>query len=102
MKIILQDAYLSSIATTNELVGKQKYPAEVVLKFRQRIFQISEAKNVQDLRTIKSFHLEKLKEPRFKDKYSIRLNKAYRLIFSIKHEKVIEIVVIEEINNHYG
>ena len=102
MKIILQDTYLSSIAAQNELIGKQKFPAEVIIKFKQRIFQISEAKNVQDLRAIKSLHVEKLKETRFKGKYSIRLNKAYRLIFSIKNEKVIEIVVIEEINNHYG
>lgn len=102
MKITIQDAYLSIIATQSDLVGKQKYPAEVLLRFKQRIFQISAAKNLQDLRAVKSLHLEKLKESRFNGKYSIRLNRAYRLIFSIKNEKIIEIVVIEEINNHYG
>lgn len=103
MRIIIQDEYLGVLAEQTELNGKQKYPAQVIIKFKMRINQISQASNTQDLRAIKSLHFEKLKEARYKDKYSIRLNKAYRLIFAIgKDEQTLEIVIIEEINNHYG
>ncbi|WP_419788780.1 hypothetical protein HDF24_25970 [Mucilaginibacter sp. X4EP1] len=49
-------------------------------------------------------HFEKLKEKKYEGKYSIRLNKAYRLIFRIENEtgSRIEIVCIEEISNHYS
>ncbi|MBB5437276.1 proteic killer suppression protein [Pedobacter sp. AK017] len=103
MKVIIHDEYLGILAEQTALTGKQKYPAEVIIKFKMRINQISQASNTQDLRAIKSLHFEKLKEARYKDKYSIRLNKAYRLIFAIgKDEQTLEIVIIEEINNHYG
>lgn len=103
MKIIIQDEYLGVLADQTPLTGKQKYPAEVIIKYKMRINQISNIANTQELRAIKSLHFEKLKEARYKDKYSIRLNKAYRLIFAIgKDEQALEIVIIEEINNHYG
>ena len=103
MKIIIQDEYLGVLADQSALTGKQKYPAEVITKYKMRISQISNVANTQELRAIKSLHFEKLKEARYKDKYSIRLNKAYRLIFAIgKDEQTLEVVIIEEINNHYG
>ena len=50
----------------------------------------------------KSLHFEKLKESKYKDKHSIRLNKSYRLILQISQdESMLEVVIIEEINNHY-
>ena len=68
-----------------------------------RINQISQASNTQDLRAIKTLNFEKLKGARYRDKYSIRLNKAYRLLFSIgKDGKTVEVIIIEEINNHYS
>jgi proteic killer suppression protein len=103
MKIIIQDEYLGVLAEQKGLIGKQKYPSEVFLKFKMRIHQISQVSNTQELRAIKSLHFEKLKEARYKGKYSIRLNKAYRIILSIgKDHKTLEVVLIEEINNHYG
>ncbi|RQO75578.1 plasmid maintenance system killer protein [Pedobacter sp. KBW06] len=102
MKVLIHDERLGALAEQKELVGKQEFPQEVITKLKQRIFQISQAKNLQDLRAIKSLHLEKLKQTRYKGKYSIRLNKAYRLIVSVaKDEMSIEVVVIEEVNNHY-
>jgi len=101
MKIKFVDEYLGVLAE-NKSIGKKKYPEEVELGFKKRIFQIKQANGTKDLREIKSLHFEKLKEKRYLGKYSIRINKAYRLIFMITKEERLEVMEIEEINNHYG
>ncbi len=101
MIIKFTDSYLE-LSKDQPLSGKQDYPEEVIKLFKQRLFQIKNSKGTQDLRTIKSLHFEKLKEKRYADKYSIRLNRAYRIIFAIDKQGRIEIIVIEEISNHYS
>jgi proteic killer suppression protein len=92
------------VADSKKVYGKSPYPIEVLKAFKKRLFQIEQANNTADLRNIKSLHFEKLKEPKYKDKYSIRLNDAYRLIFRIENNQIsrLEIICIEEINNHYS
>lgn len=102
MEIHFQDEYLEELAENKKASGKPKFPEEVILAYKKRIFQVKAAKGTQDLREIKSLHFEKLKEKRFKGKYSIRLNKAYRLIFDIGKDERLEIMIVEEINNHYA
>jgi len=101
MKIKFVDEYLGVLAE-NKNIGKKKYPEEVQLGFRKRIAQIKQANGTQDLRAIKSLHLKKLKEQRYSGKYSIRINKAYRLIFMITKDERLEVIEVEEINNHYS
>lgn len=103
MKVKIQDESLSVIIMHKELFGKQQFPLEVIEKFKQRIFQITEAKDTRDLRNIKSLHFEKLRAGRYKGKYAIRLTLAYRMIFTIEKEEIhIEVILVEEINNHYA
>lgn len=102
MNIKIEDPYLAHIAKDEPLTGKQKFSEEVTLIFKRRLFQIRAAGNTLEIRENKSFHFEKLKEKRYKDKYSIRLNRAYRLIFSIDKQDNLEIIYIEEISNHYS
>lgn len=104
MQTFIEDHFLGEVVKNNKSVGKSPYPSEVLIAFKKRIFQINQAKNTADLRQIKSLHFEKLKEPKYEGKYSIRLNKAYRIIFRINHEQDsrLEILFIEEINNHYS
>ncbi len=104
MQTFIEDHFLGEVVKNNKSVGKSPYPSEVLIAFKKRIFQINQAKNTADLRQIKSLHFEKLKEPKYEGKYSIRLNKAYRIIFRINHEQDsrLEILYIEEINNHYS
>jgi len=102
MIIKFTDSYLEELSKDEPLSGKQDFPEEVIKSFKRRIFQIKNAKNTQDLRLNKSLHFEKLKEKRYADKYSIRLNKAYRIIFGIDKQGSLEIILIEEISNHYS
>lgn len=79
MNLKIEDIYLSEIAKDQPLTGKQKFPEEVIQTFKRRLFQIKTARNTLELRSNKSLHFEKLKEKRYKDKYSIRLNRSYGL-----------------------
>ncbi|MEO8887439.1 MAG: type II toxin-antitoxin system RelE/ParE family toxin [Mucilaginibacter sp.] len=104
MQVIIEDHFLGEVANGKKGYGKSPYPDEVIKAFKKRVFQIQQAKNTADLRNIKSLHFEKLKEKKYDGKYSIRLNKAYRLIFRIENHESnkLEIICIEQINNHYS
>lgn len=83
-----------------EGTGREKYPQEVVEYFSRRVRSIEAATDERDLRALKSLHLEKLKGR--KNLYSVRLNKVWRLILTFEKDEEGKIVVIIEINNHYG
>lgn len=87
MKVIIEDDYLAQLVIDYPLtLGKRKFPTEVEKRFAARVSQLAAASNENDLRAIKSLHLEKLKGA-YKDKYSVRVNKAWRIIFFInEHE----------------
>ena len=102
MTIKFKESYLEELSKDQTLTGKQHFPEEVVRKFKQRIFQIKNAKSTLDLRNTKSLHFEKLKEKRYENKYSIRLNETYRIIFGIDKTERVEIILVEEISKHYS
>jgi proteic killer suppression protein len=80
--------------------GSERYPHGIVDVFIRRVRTIEGAKDERDLRALKSLHFEKLRAER--NKYSIRLNKGWRLILTIEKDKEGKTVVLIEINNHYG
>ncbi|MFS2186955.1 type II toxin-antitoxin system RelE/ParE family toxin [Mucilaginibacter sp. Mucisp84] len=104
MEVIIEDHFLGEVANYNKVTGKSPFPDEVIKAFRKRLYQIKQAKSTADLRMIKSLHFEKLKGKKYEGKYSIRLNISYRLIFRIENNEIsrLEIICIEEINNHYS
>ncbi len=104
MKLMIEDHLLSELVNYNKVTGKLPFPNEVIKAFKKRVFQIRQAYSTADLRKIGSLHFEKLKGKEYDGKYSIRLNISYRMIFRIENEQDgrIEIICIEEINNHYS
>src|ERR1700753_2081786 len=104
MQVKIEDHFLGEVANYNKVPGKSPFPDEVIKAFKKRLFQIRQANNTADLRKIGSLHFEKLKGKEYEGKYSMRLNKSYRLIFRIENSEIskIEIICIEEINNHYS
>jgi proteic killer suppression protein len=104
MQVIIEDHFLGEVANYNKVTGKSPFPDEVIKAFKKRLNQIRQAKSTFDLRIIKSLHFEKLKGKKYEGRYSIRLNISYRLIFRIENNDIsrLEIMYIEEINNHYS
>lgn len=82
---------------------KLKLPGSVVKKFFIRIQQLEAAVNIYDLWKTSSLNFEKLKG--FKNRYSVRLDKKWRLEMEIEwvdNEKTRGIIYIDEISSHYG
>lgn len=80
--------------------GSKQYPEGVAEAFIRRVRTIEGATDERDFRALKSLHFEKLKG--FKNRYSMRLNKTWRLILTFEKNEDGKIVVIIEINKHYG
>ena len=88
-------------ALYSEGKGSKDYPKAVFDSFLRRVRTILDAKDVRDLRAMRSLHFEKLKGS-LKGKYSIRLSNGWRLIVTIAEGKSKGTIEIGEITNHYG
>ena len=79
---------------------KGGFSAAIGKAFRLRMQFIRAAVNENDLRTRKSYRLEKLKGDRSSD-YSIRLNDQFRLTFQIEKEEGGNRLVILDIEDYH-
>lgn len=98
MKFHFQNSELEELYLSGK--GREKYPDAVVTSFYKRMQAIKTATNENDLRNIKGNHFEKLTSEA--NKYSVRLNQQYRLIFSLEKDGTCSVLVIREISNHYS
>jgi proteic killer suppression protein len=104
MQVIIEDEYLVQLYKNGKSYGKPKFNREIELGFIKRVIQMEQALNTATLRALGSLHFEKL-SGNLEGKYSIRVNKGFRIIFRIEKEDNnmrIEIICIEEMNNHYS
>ncbi|RYE24237.1 MAG: addiction module killer protein [Sphingobacteriaceae bacterium] len=104
MRVVIEDEYLAGLYETGAGKGKPKFNQEIEQGFIKRVIQIEQAQTTNNLRALKSLHFEKL-SGNLEGKYSIRVNLAYRIVFRIEKEgdqTRIEIIHIEELNNHYS
>ncbi len=75
-----------------------KLPTFIVSKLLAWVDDV-EIRGVEEVRKILGYHDEPLKGDR-KGQRSIRLNKAYRAIYIIKHDGTLEFIEIKEVNKH--
>lgn len=103
MLVIIEDDYLAKLYENGESIGKPKYGKMVEDFFIKRVIQLEQSADTATLRQIKSLHFEQLKGD-LKGKCSIRVKDGFRLILRIENDgndKRVEIICIEEMNNHY-
>jgi proteic killer suppression protein len=104
MRVIIEDDYLANLYINGKTIGKPKFNRDIELGFIKRVIQIEQAVNTNTLRALKSLHFEKL-SGKLSDKYSIRINDGFRIIFRIEKDGDnlrVEIIYIEELSNHYS
>jgi plasmid maintenance system killer protein len=104
MRVIIEDDYLATLYEHGKSIGKPKFSQQLESSFIKRVIQMEQAPDTGTLRQIKSLHFEQLKGD-LKGKYSIRVKDGFRLIFRVENDnnnKRIEIIAIEELNNHYA
>lgn len=104
MRVVIEDDYLANLYKIGKSVGKPKFNHEIEKGFIKRVVQMEQAQNTNNLRSLKSLHFEKLTGD-LEGKFSVRINLAFRVVFRIEKEDNntrIEIIYIEELNNHYS
>lgn len=79
MEIEFQDARVALVET--DRAAETRYPIEVINSLRQKFIVIRAAPDERTLRNWRSLHYEKLERPG--DQRSIRINKQWRLVFTI-------------------
>jgi len=94
--------YLEHLAKGDKVKGKPKYDIEVILKYRKTLKILQVMPNTVGLRQLRSLNFESLKGD-LKGFYSVRVDNKYRLVFAIEKDMITitEIIVIEDLNNHY-
>ncbi len=81
---------------------KIRLPEGIARLFVARVLRIEAAKNINDLRYPPSMHFKRLHEK--ENKFSVRLNDQYRLIFRIDFQdekQTTGFVTILELSKHY-
>lgn len=104
MKVIIEDVYLAELYKNGKSEGKPKFNIEIELGFIKRVAQMEQAENTNTLRLLKSLHFEKLSGD-LDGKYSVRVNRAFRIIFRVEkdgHNIKLQVICIEDLNNHYS
>lgn len=101
MIIKFNNSYLETLAK-DEAKGKPRFDVHVIGKFKKTLKILQRMPDTRSLRTLNSLNFEGLKGDR-KGQFSVRVDYHYRLLFTIEHDviTVSEIIVIEELTNHY-
>ena len=106
MKVRFNTKDLEHYYTTplENIKGKLPFSRDVVKQYKKKVQILIGVESINDIKQFRSLNFEALKGDR-RDYFSIRLNRQYRLIFSIEKEKDgdfrIDIVVLTEISKHY-
>ena len=102
MIVKFNNQYLQDLYQNKPVVGKPKFDKKIIKNFKKVIGILKYVESSQDVYGFKSLHFEKL-SGNMAGYYSCRVDIKYRLILSIVHDeiKVKEIIIIEDLNNHY-
>lgn len=101
MKFYFINKNLKTLYTTGR---SKKYPLQkqVLKGFFEVLSAVDAARDIHDLQQRPSFNFEKMQGA--KSRYSLRINRKYRLEVEIdweNEEKTVGIVGIDEISKHY-
>jgi len=101
MFVKFNNDYLEKIYQNKHTKKKPEYNEEVIIQFKKKVQILKMIESTQELKKFKGLRFKPLKGEK-KGLFSIRVNQAYRLEFKIINEQTIEIILIEDLTNHYG
>ncbi len=104
MEINFEKEYLRELYESGKTSDKKHmFQPQIIEKYQLRIKMLEQADSIEELFPINSLHYEVLKGDKAGIS-SIRVNKQYRIEFTVKQilsETVITICNILELSNHY-
>ena len=84
----------------DDISGKHPFSKGIIKQFKKKVQLLGSISKLEQLKQFRGLNFEYLKAER-KGACSIRLNDQYRLIFEVKENGEIEIILIKEISKHY-
>ena len=102
MKVEIKNKHLVELYEKGKS-GKYRLSREVIKKFFMRMQQLEASYTIHDLWKTPALRFEKLEG--YKNRYSIRLTKTWRLEFEIiweNEEKTFGKITVLELSKHYG
>ncbi|MGN1237073.1 MAG: type II toxin-antitoxin system RelE/ParE family toxin [Bacteroidaceae bacterium] len=103
MIVTFDKDYLRELYETGKSDKKHKFQPEIIRKYRICIQYLLGASNIRSLYNINSLNYEVLKGDKAGIS-SVRVNRQYRIEFSVKEEHsetIITVCNILELSNHY-
>jgi toxin HigB-1 len=102
MIVKFNNQYLQDLYENKPVSGKPKFDKAVIKKFKKVILILKNVESSQQVYVFKGLHFEKLSGD-MADYYSCRVDLKYRLILSIETDMILitEIMIIEDLTNHY-
>ncbi|MDR0691839.1 MAG: type II toxin-antitoxin system RelE/ParE family toxin [Prevotellaceae bacterium] len=104
MTVVFEKEYLRDLYKTGRTIGKKhRFQPEIARKYRFCIGVLLAANSIEDLYIINSLNYEVLKGDK-KGISSIRVNKQYRIEFTVKDEAsepIVTVCNILELSKHY-
>ena len=102
MIVKFENDYLEELFTVEPLKRKPKFGDVMILKFKKCVLILKNVESSVELSKFSGLNFEALKGNK-RGLYSIRVDQGYRLEFKIKNDiiELAEIVIIEELTNHY-
>jgi len=104
MVVTFEKEYLRELYEAGKTTDKKyRFQPDVVARYGERIKTLEKAKRIDDLFVLNSLNYEVLKGNK-RGISSIRVNKQYRIEFTVKDEgiePVITVCNILELSNHY-
>lgn len=102
MIVRISSQYLQDLCEGNKVGGKPRYDGSVVEKFKKVIQILKFVESSQQIYNFKGLHFEKLSGDRA-GYYSCRVDIKYRLILRIETDEILveEIIIVEDLTNHY-
>ena len=102
MQVRFNNLYLGNLYENVKIGGKPKFSNSVIKGFKEVVRTMEVMTSIKDLYEFKSLHFEKLKGD-LEGYHSVRIDRKYRLILSFEKDeiRIEEVVVIEDLTNHY-
>ena len=104
MIVTFEKEYLRHLYETGKTADKKhRFQPDVTEKYIERVKLLIKTHRIEDLFLVNSLHYEVLKGDK-KDISSIRVNKQYRIEFTVKDngaEPIVTVCNILELSNHY-
>ncbi len=102
MIVEFNNSYLQKLYEGKNVSGKPRFSQDIILKFKKTVLMLQNTGSIKELKQFRGLNFEALKG-NYKGYFSVRVDLQYRLILSVEKDsiQVLDVLIIEDLTNHY-